>query len=113
MEKNNNPQIVGDVKNDATKQGGTAENIETFFRQCPNCGKRFEIRLVGKKLVGSESIKEERPVNSDYFGGYSGSTVVVGQTEPTIIEVEKFQYAYQCKHCGHKWLEIKEEDHKD
>jgi len=86
--------------------------IETFFRRCPNCGRRFEIRLVGKKLIESESIKETRPVNSDYFGGYAGSILEVDETEPTIIEVEKFQYAYKCKHCGHQWAEIKEEERK-
>jgi DNA-directed RNA polymerase subunit RPC12/RpoP len=87
--------------------------IETFFRRCPNCGRRFEIRLVGKKLIESESIQEERPVNSDYFGGYSGSILEVDETEPTIVEVEKFQYAYKCKHCGHQWVEIKEKDMKE
>jgi DNA-directed RNA polymerase subunit RPC12/RpoP len=87
--------------------------IETFFRKCPNCGRRFEIRLVGKKMVESESIKETRPVNSDYFGGYGGSILEVGETEPTIVDVEKFQYAYRCKHCGHQWAEIKEEDRKE
>jgi predicted RNA-binding Zn-ribbon protein involved in translation (DUF1610 family) len=87
--------------------------IETFFRRCPSCGRRFEIRLVGKKLIESESIKEERPVNSDFFGGYSGSILEVDETEPTIVEVEKFQYAYKCKHCGHQWVEIKEKDMKE
>jgi len=90
----------------------TTENVESFFRQCPNCGKRFEIRVVGKKLVESESIKENRPVNSDYFGGYAGSPLVVAQEEPTIVEVEKFQYTYRCKHCGHLWREFKEKDSK-
>jgi len=87
--------------------------VETFFRHCPNCGRRFEIRLVGKKLVESESIKESRPMASDYFGGYSGSMLDVGETEPTIVEVEKFQYTYRCKHCGHQWIEIKEEERKE
>jgi len=84
--------------------------IETFFRRCPNCGRRFEVRLVGKKMVDSESIKENLPVNADYFGGYGGSFLEVGETEPAIIDVEKFQYAYKCKHCGHQWVEIKDKD---
>jgi len=50
---------------------------------------------------------------SDYFGGYSGSMLDVGETEPTIVEVEKFQYTYRCKHCGHQWIEIKEEERKE
>jgi predicted RNA-binding Zn-ribbon protein involved in translation (DUF1610 family) len=88
-------------------------NIETFFRRCPNCGKRFEIRLVSKKLVDSETIKEERPIASDYFSPSNASYLEVGETEPTIIEVEQFQYAYKCKHCGHQWVEIKQEEHKE
>ncbi len=87
--------------------------LETFFRRCPNCGKRFEIRLVGKKLVDAQTIKETRPVTSDYFGGYGGSFLELGETEPTIIAVEEFQYAYKCKHCGHQWVEIKEQDFKE
>jgi len=90
-----------------------SEEIETFFRCCPNCGRRFEIKLVGKKLVESENISESRPVNSDYFGGYSGSILEVGESEPTIVGVEEFQYAYRCKHCGHQWVEIKEKDFKE
>jgi len=85
-------------------------NIETFFRRCPNCGKRFEIRLVSKELIDSESIKEERPINSDFFGGYPGSYVQVGETEPVYVDVEKFKYSYKCKHCGHQWVEIKEKE---
>jgi len=40
-----------------------------------------------------------------------GSILEVGETEPIFIEIEKFQYAYKCKHCGHQWVEIKEEEH--
>jgi DNA-directed RNA polymerase subunit RPC12/RpoP len=88
-------------------------SIETFFRRCPNCGKRFEIRLVNKQLVESESIQESRPISEDYFGGFSGnqgSYVEVGETEPVIVDVEKFQYSYKCKHCGHLWVEIKQKE---
>lgn len=68
---------------------------------------------MGKKLVESESIKESRPVGSDYFGGYQGSFLEVGEEEPTIVEVAKFQYAYKCKHCGHQWVEVREEDRRE
>ena len=85
-------------------------SIGTFFRRCPNCGKRFEIRLVSKELVDSESIKESRPISGDYFGGYPGSYVELSETEPVYVDVEDFQYSYKCKHCGHQWAEIKEEE---
>jgi DNA-directed RNA polymerase subunit RPC12/RpoP len=85
--------------------------IETFFRRCPNCGRRFEIRLTGKKLVEAEDIRESMPVDRDNFvEGYGGSFLEVNETEPVIIGVEEFQYAYKCKHCGHQWVEIKSKD---
>ena len=91
-------------------------NFESFFRRCPNCGRRFEIRLVGKKLVESESIEEQRTIDSTnrgYFGGYARSPLEVEETVPTYVEIEKFQYAYKCKHCGHQWVEIREKEHKE
>ncbi len=113
MEESGADKIDEIRANNQPTKVGAAESFETLFRQCPNCGKRFEIRLVGKKLLDSKSIREERPVNRDYFGGYAGSILEVGQTEPTIVEVEKFQYAYRCKHCGHQWVEIKQEERND
>lgn len=87
--------------------------IETFFRRCPNCGRRFEIRLVGKKVLDSETIKEDRPYVADYFSGSPDEYLDLNETVPAIIEVEKFQYAYRCKHCGHQWVEIKEKEQKE
>jgi hypothetical protein len=86
--------------------------IKTFFRTCPSCGRRFEIRLVNKKLVGTERIKEEMPVNDGYLV-WPGSSVLVGETEPAVIDVEEFQYAYKCKHCGHEWLEKHEREERE
>jgi len=87
--------------------------IETFFRRCPNCGRRFEIRLTGKKLVDSESITESKPVIGDYFSSGPDSYLEVGESEPAVVAVEKFQYAYKCKHCGHQWVEIKEKEFEE
>jgi DNA-directed RNA polymerase subunit RPC12/RpoP len=87
--------------------------IETFFRRCPNCGRRFEIKLVGKKLVDSQSISVSKPVLGDYFSGGPDSYLELSETEPVTIAVEKFQYAYKCKHCGHQWVEIKEQEYKE
>ena len=87
--------------------------ISTLFRACPSCGKRFEVRLLDKKLVKSETIKENVPVSHDYFGGYDGSFLLVGETEPVIVDVEEFEYKYKCKHWGHEWTEEKEEEHEE
>ncbi|SRR6266487_189281 len=55
------------------------ESIELmeFFRHCPECGRRFNIKLVSKKLVSKENklIPTKRVVTGQYasFGGrYKG-----------------------------------------
>jgi DNA-directed RNA polymerase subunit RPC12/RpoP len=82
--------------------------VETFFRRCPSCGRRFEIQLVSKKLVESERIKEEMPINN-YASEWPETFLPVGEDEPAVVDVEEFQYAYKCKHCGHEWAEKREE----
>jgi hypothetical protein len=32
----------------------------------------------------------------------------VEEDVPSIVDVEEFQYAYKCKHCGHQWSEVRE-----
>jgi len=86
--------------------------IKTFFRTCPSCGRRFEIRLIGKSLVGTQRIKEEMPIDSDYTV-WPDYYLPVGLTEPAVIDVEEFQYAYKCKHCGHEWVEKHEEEYRE
>jgi DNA-directed RNA polymerase subunit RPC12/RpoP len=94
-------------------------DFKTFFRHCPSCGRRFEIRLVGKKLVGSTSIEEKGEKRLIPIGGgpFLGAPIpmrvtVVQEEAPSIVEVEDFQYRYRCKHCGHEWSEVHEEVHK-
>ncbi len=87
--------------------------FKSLFRTCPNCGRRFEVRLVDKKLVGTEEIQENLPVDRDYFSGWPGSYLEVGETEPVTVEVDKFQYVYKCKHCGHEWMEKHQTEHKE
>ncbi len=111
MESSNNLQITLDDQKEPQQVGSTTNNFETFFRHCPSCGKRFEIKLVGKTLIESEDIRSSRPISAAYFGGSMGSFMEVGETEPVFVDIETFRYAYKCKHCGHKWVEIKKEDY--
>jgi DNA-directed RNA polymerase subunit RPC12/RpoP len=103
--------------------------VRTFFRFCPNCGKRFHIKLVDKELVKdeveTESIPEKRLPRGSLLGvGFADSgipgTMIPGATVPGVpIEVEEnvpmvmdvkdFQYTYKCLHCGHQWTEAKEQ----
>jgi hypothetical protein len=93
--------------------------IKTFFRSCPVCGRKFQIRLVSKKLVGNEVVKEtltpsEAAVNSSLIPEpsiYFESTILE-EGQPIIVDTEEFQYSYKCKHCGHEWSEKHEEEHE-
>jgi transcription elongation factor Elf1 len=77
--------------------------VKVFFRHCPSCGRRFEIRLVSKKLVEEEK---------DFVD--PSSTVlptVLTDGMPAIVDTKEFQYAYRCKHCGHEWSEFHVKHH--
>lgn len=95
--------------------------VETFFRFCPGCGKRFHIKLVSKKLVDlkRDTFEQELPMTRGLIG-YRGSGVapfmaplMVTEKIPITVDVEDFQYSYKCKHCGHEWTENRVESHKE
>jgi DNA-directed RNA polymerase subunit RPC12/RpoP len=85
--------------------------IRTFFRHCPSCGHRFEIRLVSKKEVSDEretlKAKEYTLAQSER----KDSIFTLDSENPTTLEVPEieevmgFKYNYRCKHCGHEWSE--------
>ena len=79
--------------------------LTTFFRHCPSCGRRFEIRLVGKKLVDEKRVAENAP-----FSTFSQRSPVYNdllESVPLVVDVKEFQYAYRCKQCGHQWTEVR------
>lgn len=92
--------------------------LKTFFRHCPSCGRRFEIRLVGKELVSQEKEEvdtEPTPGGAGYGGGYAGGqpegyTILRSVEEPHIVNLKDFNYTYKCAHCGHIWSETKFEE---
>jgi formate dehydrogenase maturation protein FdhE len=76
--------------------------VRRFFRHCPSCGRRFEIRLVNKKLIGSQQIESNM---EQYTPTSTSSPVVLESNVPIFVEVDDFRYTYRCKHCGHQWSE--------
>jgi len=74
--------------------------VRTFFRRCPSCGRRFEIRLVNKKLIGSEQIESNVEQYTPTL-----APVILESNVPILVEVDDFGYTYRCKHCGHQWSE--------
>ena len=87
-----------------------------FFRHCPECGRRFHIKLESKKLVTEhrESLPGKREVRTVVVrsGGRPGlalaqsmTPITVQEGKPIIVDIEEFTYAYKCNHCGHEWSE--------
>ena len=99
--------------------------IKTFFRHCPSCGRRFEIRLESKKLVKEERVttmlnQSESSVRSSFISGPATATgagsappLLVGGETPITVDVDSFQYTYKCKHCGHEWSEVRQEERSE
>ncbi|MGD0146905.1 MAG: hypothetical protein ABSB53_08685 [Nitrososphaerales archaeon] len=89
---------------------------QNFFRHCPSCSRRFEIRLVGKKSVGSKSFadKENHLQVAPPYGARRSPplTAVLEEGKPFVVDVEKFQYRYRCKHCGHEWSEVRQTERR-
>jgi DNA-directed RNA polymerase subunit RPC12/RpoP len=86
-----------------------------FFRHCPDCGRRFHIKLESKKLVHLErnTVVDER-VPRRTVGQFRGSPVLLVQEgRPIIADIEEFQYTYKCNHCGHEWSEKHVEEHRE
>ncbi len=92
--------------------------VKTFFRHCPNCGRRFEIRLVSKQVVTeeNESVSAGGTPSSASYGVPSGGGQSTGfvdlhmGSEPVMVDVKEFKYAYHCSHCGHTWTELEIKD---
>jgi uncharacterized Zn finger protein len=80
--------------------------VRTFFRHCPSCGRRFEIRLVSKKSLESESLTETEPKGDLSAPSLLARPVTLTEEAPVIVDIDEFQYTYECKHCGHEWSEI-------
>jgi DNA-directed RNA polymerase subunit RPC12/RpoP len=91
-----------------------------FFRHCPECGRKFHIKLESKKLVTSheESIPTIARVHRGSRSTATGQFPLVNRLDllegpPVIVDVEEFQYAYRCKHCGHEWSEKRIKEQKE
>jgi hypothetical protein len=89
--------------------------VRTFLRFCPACGRRFHIKLVGKKLLDERMEQTEVKRDVGAIAGMSSrymmtTPTVVEENVPVTIDVEEFQYSYKCKHCGHVWTELHDEE---
>jgi DNA-directed RNA polymerase subunit RPC12/RpoP len=80
-----------------------------FFRHCPDCGRRFHIKLMDKSLVDTE-----RTASGGSIGELSeGVAAVHVKGAPMIFDIEEFRYEYKCRHCGHEWSEKRLRSHRE
>jgi len=86
-----------------------------FFRHCPECGRRFHIKLESKKLVRLDRETVPAPIRprttiAPFLGP---SVLLVQEGGPILADIEEFQYTYKCNHCGHEWSEKHVEEHRE
>jgi transcription elongation factor Elf1 len=84
--------------------------LGTFFRHCPSCGRRFEIRIMKKELEREDSkvIVPNAPRAWGSHGGTAG--IELREDEPVLVDRKEFSYTYKCMHCGHQWSEVREKE---
>jgi hypothetical protein len=71
--------------------------------------------LVGKQLshIEKEEVRAPPRIRSYVPAGYGRGVPVVEAGVTVTLDIEEFQYAYKCKHCGHEWSEKHTEKHLD
>ena len=95
----------GPVAPESAQRSG--RSLVEFFRHCPECGRRFHIKLESKKRLNldRETIRRPRVTQARGFTGgarrvANPQRIIVYEGEPVIIDVEEIQYNYKCKHAG-------------
>jgi hypothetical protein len=84
-----------------------------LLRKCPNCGRRFSVKLERRDLVEQEkdTVRVVHDVTLPRLG-YSDArlagafTPIEAVAEEVPIERDTFKLTYICGHCRHEWSEI-------
>ncbi|HEV2227262.1 MAG TPA: hypothetical protein VGR56_10730 [Nitrososphaerales archaeon] len=79
-----------------------------FLKRCPNCGKRFVVKVDREVLVDKEedTVKMVHDLAMPRAVAGGGSFMpVAAVTFEVPIERDTFEVSYECKHCQHQWKE--------
>ena len=90
--------------------------MSTFFKKCPNCGKRFEVEHTVETVEKKEELLPEERTVFPVAGIASAYPIPVAEPpglttkvkEEEIVEDDIYTETYKCKHCGHVWTEQRE-----
>ena len=52
-----------------------------------------------------EDIQQFKRIGNPVIAGNARSTVLE-QDVPAVVDEKVFDYTYECKHCGHQWIEV-------
>ena len=79
-----------------------------FLMKCPSCGRRFDVKLLGKSLMDDE--RESETVSKSMLvpgaRGMNVSTETPIQVTSVVTSQRKaYELSYECRSCGHKWSE--------
>ena len=82
--------------------------LRTFFRHCPACGRRFEIRVTKTQPPEDDSYDSEVPSSDieSISAKALNPLVLDSANQPLTVEERELSYTYTCKHCGHQWTEV-------
>jgi transcription elongation factor Elf1 len=95
--------------------------IRTFFRHCPACGHRFQVRLISEKEIpDSESVTDATmpPISMNYdttSAPRSGEKRMIhldDSADTTVVDSKRELDTYRCGHCGHVWTEVREQNQR-
>src|SRR5712692_8158995 len=96
------PTRIAEGKNASEEEAANEEEriastskINVFFRHCPSCGRRFHIRLVHKKQVGSETVEEKlTQTEAEMESGLMHATPFItplAEGPSIIVDIEAFE----------------------
>ena len=75
---------------------------------CPKCHRIFSREVEEKEVLEENFVRApERPSMSE------DESIPASFSRPSVGErVVTYRYHYRCKHCGHEWTDVKEEEDK-
>lgn len=81
----------------------------TFAKACPKCGKRFGVKIAGRKLVNQEKDTEDETVDLPVGPGRQGGGLPIMTSTEVLVTYTRDTYEtnFHCSKCNHDWTETR------